>query len=116
MNQLRQQIEQSLWWCRACPIIAAGSASPNVTFFCHSVQYIRFLTFNPDAEGILRSAPRLRPPGPWYGYMSGEDLARSCLVCHAFKTMPLGYHQEERLLLFSSEHTCEAATVKMDRL
>src|SRR5712692_3208071 len=45
-NQLRQQIEQSRWRCRACPIIAEGFASPNVTGFCHAGSSLLFLVVN----------------------------------------------------------------------
>src|SRR5438105_15494380 len=64
----------------------------------------------------VRTAPRLRPTNAWCGRMGGEDLARSCLICHVLKTTPLGYHQKQRLPVHPSEHASEAATIKMDRL
>ncbi len=43
VNQLRQQIEQSRWRCRARPIVAAGFARPNFTGITHAVFSLLFL-------------------------------------------------------------------------
>lgn len=68
--------------------------------------------------GILRArvAPRLRPTDARCEYMGGEDLARSCLAYHLFKTMPLSRHHEQRLPVPASKHAREAAAIKLDAL
>src|SRR5436305_215886 len=43
LNQLRQQIEQSRWRRRACPIIAAGLARPDFTGITHAVSSLLVL-------------------------------------------------------------------------
>ncbi|GHO49574.1 hypothetical protein KSX_77370 [Ktedonospora formicarum] len=48
--------------------------------------------------------------------MESENLARSRLVIHVLKPAPLSSQHEQSMLVFSSKHTCEAATIKLDRL